>query len=95
VNSAMNTTTDPSSPTIQLLYFARVAELTGCRAETYALPQGASVTGSDLLAQLGRRHPDLAGASRLRLAVNQTHAKPSVVIHAGDEVAVFEPVTGG
>jgi len=95
VNGAMNTATDSGSPTIQLLYFARVAELTGCRAETYALPQGIPVTGSDLLAQLARRHPDLAGASRLRLAVNQTHAKPSVVIQAGDEVAVFEPVTGG
>ncbi|OZI31435.1 molybdopterin synthase sulfur carrier subunit [Bordetella genomosp. 10] len=96
----MITSGEPASSTaagaaIQLLYFARVAELTGRRAERYALPGGGPVTGSDLLAQLGQRYPELAGASRLRLAVNQTHAKPGVLIHAGDEVAVFEPVTGG
>ncbi|WP_231755189.1 MoaD/ThiS family protein [Bordetella sp. N] len=94
----MNGTTTPNTDakaSIQLLYFARVAELTGCRAETYALPAGTSISGSDLLASLGQRYPVLAGASRLRLAVNQTHAKPTVVIHPGDEVAVFEPVTGG
>nr|WP_240039708.1 MoaD/ThiS family protein [Achromobacter aloeverae] len=80
---------------MHLLYFARVAEITGRRAETYPLPEGGPLTGSDLLLQLGRRYPELAGASRLRLAVNQTHAKPGVLIRAGDEVAVFEPVTGG
>lgn len=87
LNSGMN-------PAIQILYFARVAELTGRRAEAWPLPD-ASITGLALLDSLEQRYPQLAPAGRLKLAVNQTHAKPSVTIRAGDEVAVFEPVTGG
>lgn len=79
--------------TINLLYFARVAELVGKRAEAW--PVDGTSTGAQLLAALGERYPQLEPASRLKLAINQTHAKPSAPIHAGDEVAVFEPVTGG
>ena len=87
VNPGMN-------PAIQLLYFARVAELTGRRAEAWTLP-AETTTGLDLLESLQQRYPRLAPAARLKLAVNQTHAKPTVTIRAGDEVAIFEPVTGG
>jgi molybdopterin synthase sulfur carrier subunit len=82
------------SPAINLLYFAHVAELTGRRGEPWPLPEQA-ITGTALLQSLEQRYPQLAPAGRLKLAVNQTHAKPSVTIRAGDEVAVFEPVTGG
>lgn len=81
-------------PAIQLLYFARVAEMTGRRAEAWPLPDE-SITGLALLDSLEQRYPQLAPAARLKLAVNQTHAKPGVTIRAGDEVAIFEPVTGG
>ncbi|MFA7625347.1 MAG: MoaD/ThiS family protein, partial [Pusillimonas sp.] len=47
------------------------------------------------LVQLESRYPQLAPAKRLKLAVNQFHVKPSAIINPGDEVAVFEPVTGG
>ena len=87
VNPGMN-------PAIQLLYFARVAEMTGRRAEAWPLP-GDSISGLALLDSLEQRYPQLAPAARLKLAVNQTHAKATVTIRAGDEVAVFEPVTGG
>jgi molybdopterin synthase sulfur carrier subunit len=79
--------------TINLLYFARVAELVGKRTETWPV-QGES-TGAQLLAALGERYPQLEPATRLKLAINQTHAKPTAPIRPGDEVAVFEPVTGG
>ncbi|KQZ96009.1 MAG: MoaD/ThiS family protein [Achromobacter sp.] len=79
--------------TINLLYFARVAELVGKRTEIWPV-QGES-TGAQLLAALGERYPQLEPATRLKLAINQTHAKPTAPIRAGDEVAVFEPVTGG
>ncbi|HTJ98671.1 MAG TPA: molybdopterin converting factor subunit 1 [Bordetella sp.] len=82
------------TPAIQLLYFARVAELTGRRAEAWTLPDDA-ITGGALLDSLEQRYPQLAPAARLKLAVNQTHAKATVTIRAGDEVAIFEPVTGG
>ena len=78
---------------VQLLYFARVAELVGKRAEAW--PLAADTTGEHLLADLCARYPRLAEARRLRLAVNQEHADPAARVRAGDEVAVFEPVTGG
>ena len=80
--------------TINLLYFARIAELTGKRGETWAL-EAPTTTGAQLLDALQAQYPQLAPVSRLKLAVNQTHAKSNVPIQAGDEVAVFESVTGG
>ena len=84
--TAMNTTID-------LLYFARVAELVGKRAEAW--PLAADTTGESLLAELRAHYPRLAQAQRLRLAINQEHAAPAARVQAGDEVAIFEPVTGG
>lgn len=79
--------------TINLLYFARVAELVGKRTESW--PLAGESTGAQLLAALGARYPQLEPAGRLKLAINQTHSKPTAAIRPGDEVAVFEPVTGG
>lgn len=79
--------------TIKVLYFAQVAELTGTRQESWPLAQ--SVSGADWLRELEARYPQLAPVSRLRLAVNQRHVAHQASIRAGDEVAVFEPVTGG
>ena len=80
-------------PNIELLYFARVAELTGKRGEAWPLAQ--AVSGQALLAELEARYPALAPAARLKLAINQYHAPPGAMVSPGDEVAVFEPVTGG
>lgn len=82
-----------SGTTINLLYFARIAELVGKRNEAWPLAE--PTTGVQLLAALETRYPDLAPASRLKLAINQTHAKANAPIAPGDEVAIFEPVTGG
>lgn len=79
--------------TIDVLYFGRIAELTGVRQETVAWPVTAH--GAGLLAHLRARHPALTQTGPLRLAVNQAHARADTAISAGDEVAVFEPVTGG
>ncbi|RYF58611.1 MAG: MoaD/ThiS family protein [Comamonadaceae bacterium] len=78
---------------ITILYFARIAELTGVRSERFAA-EGIS-SGHTLLQALKARHPALADVNNLRLAINQTHAPAGAAIAAGDEVAVFEPVTGG
>jgi len=78
---------------INLLYFARVAELVGKRGEAWPLSE--PTTGAKLLDALQTRYPDLAPAARLKLAINQTHAKATTAIEPGDEVAIFEPVTGG
>ncbi len=78
---------------IELLYFARVAEMLGKRGERLPLPEPADTV--QLLADLAARYPQLAAAGRLKVAVNQTHVKGRAPLAAGDEVAVFEPVTGG
>ena len=52
-----------SGATIDLLYFARVAELVGKRGEAWPLDDES--TGAQLLAALGERYPQLAPASRL------------------------------
>ena len=79
--------------TIKVLYFAQVAELTQVRQEDWPLP--APIRGADWLSQLQERYPRLAPATRLKLAVNQYHVAHDCLIQPGDELAVFEPVTGG
>lgn len=78
---------------IKVLYFAHVAELTQRREEQWELTD--PVSGSSWLEALGSRYPQLAPVSRLKLAVNQYHVGHDSLIRPGDEVAVFEPVTGG
>lgn len=79
--------------TIDVLYFAQVAELLGTRQETQALD--APMQAGDWLDALAARCPALGPASRLKLAINQEHAGRDDTIRPGDEVAVFEPVAGG
>lgn len=78
---------------IKVLYFAQVAEHMGCREESQALD--APVPVAQWLAALEARCPALAPATRLKLAINQHYTNHTATIQPGDEVAVFEPVTGG
>lgn len=84
--------TKPSMITV--LYFAQVAELADTRQESWPLPEAVSV--EHWLTDLVARYPALAPLQRrLKIAVNQEYAHRHTVINPGDEVAVFEPVTGG
>lgn len=82
-----------SGATIKVLYFAQVAEHLGTRQETLALD--APIQAGIWLDALTKRCPSLGAADRLKLAINQEHAGHEALIKPGDEVAVFEPVTGG
>jgi len=82
-----------SGATIEVLYFAQVAEHLGTRQETQTLD--APVQAGAWLDALAARCPALGPAARLKLAINQEHAGRQDLIRPGDEVAVFEPVTGG
>ena len=82
-----------SGTAINVLYFAQVAELTQVRQESW--PLQSPISGAEWLAQLEQRYPQLAPTRRLKLAVNQFHVRSDSIIKPGDEVAVFEPVTGG
>ncbi|MEM7570814.1 MAG: molybdopterin converting factor subunit 1 [Pseudomonadota bacterium] len=78
----------------KVLYFAWVRESAGVDEDDIALPVGA--TGDDLKAHLLDVYPALKErADKLQLAINQSHADWSTQLTAGDELAVFPPVTGG
>lgn len=79
--------------TIRVLYFAQVAELTKRREETWDMPS--PTCAQHWLAELAERYPQLAPVERLKLALNQYHVSHDALIQPGDEIAVFEPVTGG
>jgi molybdopterin synthase sulfur carrier subunit len=79
--------------TIEVLYFARIAEDLGMRRETQ--PLAGPVRADAWLADLLRRHPALGPGDGLKIAINQEYANRTSLIHPGDEVALFEPVTGG
>lgn len=84
------------SDTVQLLYFAALADQLQCGQEQVFLPS--SVTSVAELQQWltgrGERWNALA-SEQVRCAVNQEIVNMGHPVQAGDEVAFFPPVTGG
>ena len=83
---------------IRLLYFAWVRVQIGIDEERQPLPSSPMTVEAllDWLPSLGPGHARaLEQRGKLRVAVNQVFAQPDTLIYAGDEVAVFPPVTGG
>ncbi len=84
--------------TVRLLYFAWVREKLGQAEETVSLPAELT-TVADVLgwqAQRSEIHRNVfTSAGIVRVAVDQTHAQPSVNIKHAREIAFFPPVTGG
>lgn len=83
-----------STATITVLYFAQVAEITQQRQEQWELLNATAV--NVWLKEIVTRYPALAPIQeRLKVAINQYHVNHDAIIQPGDEVALFEPVTGG
>lgn len=84
--------------TIQLVFLARLRERFGVSREAFALNTGAA-TVATLLDQLRQRGgafaEELAPTRAFRVAVNQDVVALDHPVKAGDEVAIFPPVTGG
>jgi sulfur-carrier protein len=83
---------------IRIVYLARLRDSLGIASESVDLPADvATVTG--LLAWLRQRGDvwarELAPGRAVRIAVNHDVAQRDAAIRAGDEVALFPPVTGG
>lgn len=83
---------------MKILYFAWLRSRTGMAEEEVAPPADIRTVG-DLLAWLRQRSPGHAEALKdlavVRVAVNQDFARADHPVRAGDEVALFPPVTGG
>ena len=88
---------DAEAP-VTVLYFAWLRERTGASEEQVTLPPDVG-TVADLITWLAGRGAGHASAfanrRTVRCAVNQDFAEPSTLVHPGDEVAFFPPVTGG
>lgn len=82
---------------IKILYFASLREQLGRAEET--LPIDAPLSVQALLETLCARgdHWQLALCDNphLQVAVNHSVADKTTLVHDGDEVAFFPPVTGG
>jgi molybdopterin synthase sulfur carrier subunit len=83
---------------MKILYFAWLRARTGLAEEEVAPPADVRTVG-DLLAWLRDRSPGHAEALKelaiVRVAVNQEFARADHPVSAGDEIALFPPVTGG
>jgi sulfur-carrier protein len=83
---------------LTLLYFAWLRERIGTASEDLTLPPGVR-TVADLVEHLAALGPGHAAAFAnrrvVRCAVNQEFAPVTTLLHPGDEVAFFPPVTGG
>ncbi|TMG83354.1 MAG: molybdopterin converting factor subunit 1 [Betaproteobacteria bacterium] len=83
---------------ITLVYLARLRETLGTPSEKIELP-GDVGTVASLLAWLRARGgawaAELAPGRAVRVAVNFDVARADTPVKAGDEIALFPPVTGG
>jgi molybdopterin synthase catalytic subunit len=75
--------------TVRVRLFAVLRERAGKGEIELELPEQARV--SDALAQLS----SLAGDLSVVMAVNRSYATPETPLHAGDELALVPPVSGG
>ena len=84
--------------TIQLVFLARLRERFGVSREVYELTADIDTVDA-LLAALRQRGgafvAELAAGRAFRVAVNQEVVALDHPVKAGDEVAIFPPVTGG
>jgi len=83
---------------VKLVYLARLREILGVAAENIELPREVATVAA-LLAWLRARGgawaAELAPGRAVRVAVNHDVARGETPVRAGDEVALFPPVTGG
>ena len=82
---------------VQLRFFASLREKLRVGEEQIELPVDvgdvAGLTG--WLQARGEAWNDALSTERLQVAVNQVIVNPDTLVHDGDEIAWFPPVTGG
>ena len=81
---------------LRLKYFAMVREDIGQGTEE--VHSNAAAVGAlrdELIARGGAYAQSLARGRAIRVSLNKTMCEESALLHEGDEVAFFPPVTGG
>jgi len=89
---------DTVTATLTLVYLARLREAFGVATERIEIPPDVTTVAALrawLAARGGAWAAELAPGRALRIAVNHELARPEKVVRAGDEIALFPPVTGG
>ena len=77
---------------IQVVYFAKLRELTGLDQETFSIMKGGNPT--DVLASINGRHQIDIG-SNFKIAVNDEFSDWDIKLNDGDRLVFIPPVTGG
>jgi sulfur-carrier protein len=83
---------------MKLLYFAWLRQKIGTAEESVELPAEVATVAQlvDWLKSRGANYADaLKNGKLVRVAVNREYVGPEHRLAAGDEVALFPPVTGG
>jgi molybdopterin synthase sulfur carrier subunit len=78
---------------IKILTFGIAREICGGPSFQIELPE--PTTAGELQQRLSEQFPRLADLASFLLAVNEEFAETDTRIHAGDEVAIIPPVSGG
>ncbi|MFA5627592.1 MAG: MoaD/ThiS family protein [Thiohalomonadaceae bacterium] len=75
---------------VTVKFFASLKDLLGCDGATVEIGEVASVSDVWLQAAGGKAMPD-----NVLAAINMEYVDQNTLVHDGDEVAFFPPVTGG
>ena len=79
---------------VRLLFFATLKDIVGARHMQVDVPSGATV--ADVLGQLENSYPRIRDYRPVILtAINEEYVDQRALLHDGDEVAIFPPVSGG
>ena len=77
---------------IQVIYFAKLRELTGLDEETFSMKQGNKP--GDVLASINKRH-EIDVEINFKIAVNDEFSDWDIKLNDGDRLVFIPPVTGG
>lgn len=80
---------------IKVLFFAQVRELVGCDELSLPCDYASADALRAALSERGDKWALALESGKLLVAVNQTLVPLDTLLHDGDEVAFFPPVTGG
>jgi len=83
---------------VKLVYFASVREAIGLSSEDRDIPCDARTIGDFVIWLRGQSQEHavaLDDLSRLRFALDQNMVTADALLGAGEELAIFPPVTGG